>query len=84
MSKYLDDSTKYLISKINQNNEEALAYIDSLTGSLAYVYNADTAHRFSTLEEAQAVLKSQEDLSKALKRDDKYSILEEKITVKKK
>ncbi len=84
MSKYIDDSTKYLISKTDQNGNETLAYVDRFAGSLAYIQDVDTAHRFNTLEEAQAVMKAQVDLSKALKREDKYIILEEKRIIKKK
>lgn len=71
----------YLVSRVNKDGEESLAYLDPYSGNLSFFNNLETASRLETYDEAKEIVKAQETLAKILKRDDKFIILEEATTI---
>lgn len=76
MSKYVEDSKRYLVTRKIDDNE-TVASIDDYSGNVYWVEASDNAKKFETLDEAKKFIKLQSDLSKLLNKDFEYKILEE-------
>ncbi len=76
MSKYVEDSKRYLVSRKIDDNE-TVASIDDYSGNVYWVETTDHAKKFETIDEANKFVKIQSDLSKLIEKEYEYKVLEE-------
>lgn len=81
MSKYQEDKKRYIVSR-KVDDIEAIANIDDYSGNIYWTESIENASKFDTIEEAKKFIGLQKDLSKLLKKDYEYKVLEEHRVIK--
>ena len=78
VSKFIGDSTRYIISRYGIDDREDLASVDAYADTVYWIDSIDGCTKFESIEEAKKILEIQESMAKALRKDWKFRILEEK------
>ncbi len=77
MSVYEEDKKRYILGRSGLEDGEDLATIDTYSGNIYWNSNLDDCTKFEKKEECEELLKLQEGMSKLLKKDWEFEILEE-------
>lgn len=83
MSVYEENKTRYILVRSGLEDREDLATIDTYSGNIYWNSNLDDCTKFEKKEECEELLKLQEGLSKILKKDWRFEILEEHRAINK-
>lgn len=77
MSKYKEDKKRYMIARKMEDGNESLASIDTYTSNIYWTDSIESASKFESLEEAKEFIKAYDGLTKLLKKECEYQVLEE-------
>lgn len=77
MSRYKEDKKRYMIARKMEDGNESLASIDNYTSNIYWTDSIESASKFESLDEAKEFIKAYDSLTKLLKKECEYQVLEE-------